>query len=95
MRIQDGDDLERILQDAETYLSSERYHCLQITTENPGLNESGMLAEVTDFLANANIPILCLSTFNCNYIYYPNSCAEFLETALLEDPERFLLEEAD
>lgn len=49
---------------------AEEYCCVQVDTENPELDQAGMLSEVTSFFANANIPILCVSTFNFNYIYY-------------------------
>jgi len=71
MQLQNEEALNTILKTGESYLSADNYYGLQIDTSNPALNEAGMLAEVTSLLAEKGIPILCLSTFNYNYIYYP------------------------
>ena len=91
-QFRDGDDFKRVLVSGESYLCPERYRAFQINTENPGLDEPGMLAEITGFLGKYEIPILCLSTFNCNYLYYPTNVEDRITAALGAAPETFLLD---
>lgn len=92
LRPQDEIQFDQIVKSPEIRMSSDRYHCFQLDTEDPGLNEAGMLAKVTTFLADHQIPILCLSTFNCNYIYYPIDYTEKMIEAIKSDPENYTLE---
>tara|TARA_R100001163_G_C5063300_1_gene200541 strand:+ start:488 stop:940 length:453 start_codon:yes stop_codon:yes gene_type:complete len=48
------------------------YKCVMIDTENPGLDECGLLSEFSTIFAKNNIPILSNSTFYRNYIFYPS-----------------------
>jgi hypothetical protein len=72
------------------YTSPETYSCIQVNTANPALGESGMLSEVSTFFAHHKIPILCLSTWNCNYIYYPEQYQSALQEACLKDSDYYL-----
>lgn len=72
------------------YKSADVYNCVQVTTANPALSESGMLSEVTGFFAKLKIPILCLSTWNCNYIYYLQEHQPKLKEACLNDIDFYL-----
>lgn len=71
---------------------TEPYQCLEITTENPGLNEPGMLAEISEIFAKYKIPILCNSTFYCNYISYPVNSYDNLMKMIKENKELFDLQ---
>lgn len=48
------------------------YYAATIDTVNPGLNDYGILAELSKIFADKKIPILCFSTYNLNYILYPD-----------------------
>lgn len=48
------------------------YYAATIDTVNPGLNDYGILAELSKIFADRKIPILCFSTYNLNYILYPD-----------------------
>ncbi len=47
------------------------YKLIQLNTPSPGLEESGILFEFSKKMMERKIPFLCLSTFNLNYILYP------------------------
>lgn len=47
-----------------------RYMCMELTTCNPGLYESDILAPVTQLFSQHKIPILCISTFTSNFILF-------------------------
>lgn len=76
----------------EEVFGTEEYHCVQITTENPALQEAGMLSEITTFLAEHKVPILCLSTYNGNYIYYPADCSKRVTSAVVEKPDKYIMD---
>lgn len=75
-----------MLESENTYLDPTHYSCLEVNTAQPALEETGMLAEVTAFFAQHGIPILCLSTYSCNYIYYPLQFRDQLNQAIEENP---------
>jgi hypothetical protein len=52
-------------------MEEEEYNSVQVSTSNPGINEIGMLNEVTGLFTSLGIPILCISTYDGNHIYYP------------------------
>jgi len=88
------DELKSILSDLKmhSYLSQEntKYKCLEVQTELPMLAESGMLSTVTKFFADNHIPILCMSTYSCNYIFYPIEFVTELEQAVKKDKKYML-----
>ena len=45
------------------------YRAIRVDTANPGLEEAGILAEVTALFKSAAISILSVSTFRYNYIF--------------------------
>ena len=47
------------------------YRAITVNTVNPGLNETGVLASITKKLADAEVSILTFSTYNYNFILYP------------------------
>lgn len=94
-RPQDQTQFEEIIDTLDVIISPDRYYCYQLDTENPALNETGMLSKVTTFLAEHQIPILCLSTFNCNYVYYPIQYADKMIEAIKSDPENYSLDEEE
>lgn len=47
------------------------YCCITIDTVEPALACSGMLNIITSLFSKHNVSILCTSTFNRNYIYFP------------------------
>ena len=50
---------------------SEIYKGFLVTTKIPGLNEVGILSELSNLFSSYEIPILNLSTYLGNYIFYP------------------------
>ena len=52
---------------------SDRYSIIRVDTENPGLNQHGILARITEVFAQYSISVFCLSTFSANYILIPSS----------------------
>ena len=96
-RPQDQIEFEEILnsKSSDVLISPDRYYCFRLDTENPAINEAGMLANVTTFLANSHIPILCLSTYNCNYVYYPINNSDEMIEAIRSAPESFTLDMGD
>jgi len=94
-RLQDQTQFEEIIDTLDIVISPDRYHCFQLETENPALNEAGMLSKVTTFLASHQIPILCLSTFNCNYVYYPIQYTDQMMEAISSDPENYSLDDEE
>lgn len=54
-----------------SYTDPEDYYCLELTTSNPMLSETGLLAKISNFFADNDIPILCVSSYSTNHIYYP------------------------
>ena len=72
---EDDDELKELLNNSNIYsvLCKESYHykCIEVSTCQPMLTESGMLAEVTSFFAENKIPILLLSSYSTNYVFYP------------------------
>jgi len=73
-------------------LEEIEYNCVQVTTENPGLQEVGMLSEVTSFFASLKIPILCISTYDGNHIYYPKENQDKFQNAVLIENEKYRLD---
>lgn len=47
------------------------YCCITVDTVEPALALSGMLNIITTLFAKHKISIMCTSTFNRNYIYFP------------------------
>ena len=88
------EELKNNIQDEIGYFT-EPYYSLEITTENPGLNEAGMLAEISDIFAKYKIPILCNSTYYCNYISYPIDSHDNLIKMVNENNELFDLQFTD
>lgn len=73
LKVEKEQDLEQLFGQEETFICPEQYHCLKIETNDPLLSEAGLLSEVTKIFSKAQIPILCLSTYSWNYIYYPTT----------------------
>lgn len=86
------EDYQQYFKSIEQVYTTEEYHCLQITTENPALQEAGMLAEVTTFMANHDVPILCLSTYNGNYLYYPANNSDQVVSAVTAGSDKYVLD---
>lgn len=63
------------------------YYALQLYTDQPGLYETDILAPITAFFAAANIAILCVSTFNYNYLLVPTRQREAFERAVEANDE--------
>lgn len=64
---------EDIYQDVFSKLpvyTTDTYYAATVDTVNPGLNEHGILSELTKIFAENQIPILCFSTYNYNYVLY-------------------------
>jgi len=51
---------------------TEPYKALKVETDNPGLEEPGILAGVTGIFKQYEIPILSVSTYSYNYIFVPS-----------------------
>jgi len=66
---------------------SGEYLAVTIDTETPGLNETGVLADITKKFAEASISILTFSTYNYNFILYPRCDAEKMERLIEKDDE--------
>lgn len=46
------------------------YMGIEISTSDSKLSETGLLSEVCEFFDKLNIPILCVSSYSSNCIYY-------------------------
>jgi len=66
---------------------SEIYNGLQITTKNPGLNETGIINKLTSKFAKYSIPILTMSTYLGNYVFYPADMIDQFQTMLKESQD--------
>jgi hypothetical protein len=64
-------ELEEIKKKTQLLESSEDYLCIRVNTATPAIDEVGLLTEISSFFSQHEIPILCMSTYNCNYFYYP------------------------
>lgn len=86
-------DLGKQMIGTEGYILEEiEYKCVQVSTEFPGIQEVGMLAEVTKFFSDLKIPILCISTYDGNHIYYPQDHQEAFREAVLIKNDKFKLD---
>ena len=81
-----NDKMLQYTENPEFFDSGIEYKCFEVTTADPALNESGLLSTITTFLASNKIPILCLSTYNCNQIFYPNDQEQQLDKVIDSDP---------
>lgn len=63
------------------------YRAYSLMTANPGRDEAGILSPITSLLACANIPILSISTYKCNYIFIPAEKTNEFEVLLSIEPE--------
>ena len=52
--------------------STGTYTAIRVDTDNPGLEEAGIIANLTSVIKTYNITILAISTFKCNYIFIPS-----------------------
>ena len=68
------------------WLGGPTYKLIQLNTPSPGLEESGILFEFSKKMTVRKIPFLCLSTFNLNYILYPESFHEKVVEMAENDP---------
>jgi len=66
---------------------SEVYTGFCVTTKNPGLNEIGLLSRLTDIFSKNNIPILTLSTYLGNYVFYPSDFEENFKEMMEKNKE--------
>lgn len=67
--------------------TSRPYKLIQLNTFSPGLEESGILFAFSKKMTDRNIPFLCLSTFNLNYILYPEDCHAKVLEMVENDPD--------
>jgi hypothetical protein len=63
------------------------YCCITIDTAVPALACSGMLNIITSLFAKHNISIMCTSTFNRNYIYFPTEERQKVVDMFNQNPE--------
>ena len=63
------------------------YHVVSIDTANPGIDEAGILAEITNKFAKYEIPIICNSTYMRNYLLYRCSHQKQFETLIKNESE--------
>lgn len=63
------------------------YCCITIDTAVPALACSGMLNIITSLFAKHNISIMCTSTFNRNYIYFPAEERQKVVDMFNQNPE--------
>lgn len=69
----------------ENLYYSEIYNGFHVTTETDGINETGILSRLTAKFAEYQIPILNLSTYLGNYIFYPQQHTSTFEKMLAEN----------
>lgn len=74
------------------YTSS--YVSLRMDTDDPGLEESGILAVITNTFKQYEIPILSVSTYRYNYIYIPSDKRDVLDMIASENENiRLIIDE--
>ena len=66
---------------------SSPYKLIQLNTFSPGLEESGVLFAFSKKMTYRDIPFLCLSTYNLNYILYPETCHGKFVEMVENDPD--------
>jgi len=49
----------------------DEHTAIRVDTDNPGLEEPGIIASLTSVIKDYGITILATSTFMCNYIFIP------------------------
>lgn len=74
--------LENMKRRTQLLESYDQYMCVKVNTETPAIDEVGLLADISSFFSQNAIPILCMSTYGCNYFYYPIGCEEKLLNAI-------------
>ena len=74
---------------------TEPYKALRVEMENPGLEEPGILADITALFKKYNIPILSTSTYCYNYIFVPITDSKTIEIMISENKEKLELEIMD
>jgi hypothetical protein len=67
--------------------SGQPYKLIQLNTLSPGLEESGILFAFSKKMTERKIPFLCLSTFNLNYILYPEHFHQQVVEMTENDPD--------
>ena len=53
-------------------INSTIYRLMKVDQDSPGIDEYGVLSELTKKLAHHQIPVLIISSFNNNYVLYPD-----------------------
>ena len=71
---------------------SDEYLAITVDTETPGLNETGILANIAKKFSDAKISILTFSTYNYNFILYPKHELKKMETLIQNDDDITLFE---
>jgi len=69
------------------WIVGQPYKLIQLNTLSPGLEESGVLFAFSQKMTDRKIPFLCLSTYNLNYILYPEDCHEKIVEMAENDPD--------
>lgn len=64
------------------------YTCMELSTCDPGLYESDILAPATQLFSTHNIPILCISTFTSNFILFDQQYYDDV-VSVIEEEEDF------
>jgi len=80
---------KRFLNLFQNFSYTEEYIAIRIDTDNPGLEEPGIIATLTGIIKEYNITILATSTFMCNYIFIPKSELLLFNKMLAEKQEFF------
>lgn len=68
------------------------YIALQIDTDTPGLEEPGILADITALFKRYGISILSESTYRYNYIFVPQHQSEMITKMVAENKDLLNLE---